>query len=201
MFQFLERDDLTQGPLEYYTTLATTIFGFYLMFLGFREWHAFYPKPERRRAAERAGRWPWFGISLWGGGTAMTALLDVVVGGGGSGSAPFWIVWPVGGLVVLAFGDFFFGLRKLAYPLGSSSGHALGWTGFVWALGVATVAGLVVGDRVIVLLTEFVTNWVALVASLAPFVVAISPLFVAYTLMIGAYWPVLTKLGAGPPDR
>jgi hypothetical protein len=193
VYQFLVRGNLVQGPLEYYTTLATTILGFYLMFLGLREWHAFHPKPARSRSVPHTHRWPWLGLALWTGGTAMTAVLSIVLGGGGTGATSPGIVWPVGGVVVLAFGSFFFGLRKEAQLSGSSWGSALGWVAFFWSLGVATVAGLVVGDRAVRLLTEFVTNWVALIASLGPIVVAMSPLFVTYALMTGAYWPALRQ--------
>jgi hypothetical protein len=195
LYQFMARGNLVQGPVEYYTTLATTIFGFYLMFLGLREWHAFHPKPKRKNPASRKDRWPWFGLSLWAGGTAMTALLSIALGGGGAGEAPFWIAWPVGGVVVLAFGNFFFGLRREAQLGGSWWGSALGWAAFVWSLGVATVAGLVVGDRILVFLTEFVTNWLALIASIGPVVVAMSPLFVTYSLMIGAFWGIVYRPG------
>ena len=193
VYQFLVRGNLVQGPLEYHSTLATTIFGFYLMFLGLREWHAFHPKPTRRKLAFPKRPWPWFGLALWIGGSGMTAALSFALGGGGTGAAPFWIAWPVGGVVVLAFGSFFFGLRKEAQLLGSPSANALGWAAFTWSLGVATVAGLVVGDLAVRLLTEFVTNWVALIASVGPIVVAMSPLFVTYALMIGAFVPGLRK--------
>ncbi len=193
VYQFLARGDLVQGPLEYYTTLATTLLGFYLMFLGLREWHAFHPKPARRTTMPRKRPWPRFALALWLGGIAMTAVLSTFLSGGGGAAAPFWIAWPVGGAVVLAFGNFFFGLRSEAKPLGSPSSEALGWTAFAWSLGVATVAGLEVGDRALLLLTEFVTNWVALIASIGPIVVAMSPLFVTYALMIGTFWPGLRK--------
>ena len=193
VYQFLMRGNLVQGPLEYYLTLATTILGFYLMFLGLREWHAFHPKPARSRPLPSRRRRPWFGLALWTGGTALTAVLSLVLGSGGTGMAPFWIVWPVGGVVVLAFGNFFFGLRKEAHLEGSSGGNVLGWVAFVWSLGDATVAGLVVGERALVLVTEFFTNWVALIASIGPIVVAMSPLFVTYALMIGAFMPALRR--------
>src|SRR5579859_921766 len=187
VYQFLVRGDLVQGPLEYYATLATTLLGFYLMFLGIREWHAFHPIPARIRTAPPGRRWPWFGLALWAGGTAGTAILSGALGSGGAPSAPFWIAWPVGGVIVLAFGSFFFGLRYEAHRFGSSWGDALGWAAFCWSLGVATLAGLVVGDRALLLLTEFFSNWVALIASVGPIVVAMSPLFVTYALMIGAF--------------
>jgi hypothetical protein len=193
VYQFLERGNLTNGPIEYYTTLVTTILGFYLMFLGLREWHVFHPKPARRTSVSSKRRWPWIGLALWTGGTAMTAVLSIALGGGGTEAAPFWMAWPVGGVVVLAFGRFFFGLRKEAQLLGSSWGSALGWTSFLWSLGVATVAGLVVGDQALLLLTQFFTDWVALVDSLGPIVVAMSPLFVTYALIIGAFWPALKE--------
>jgi hypothetical protein len=188
-YQYLARGNLAQGPLVYYTTLATTILGFYLMFLGFREWNAFYPKPQPTGEGPPKVRRRWFLFALWAGGTGATALLSLALESGGVGYAPFWIAWPVGGLLVLAFGDFFFGLRKLAMRWGSAPGNVLGWVAFVWSLAIGTVAGLAVGDRVTILLFEFVSNWVALVASLAPIVVAMSPLAVTYALLICAYWP------------
>lgn len=190
LYQFLNRGNLVLGPLEYYTTIGTTLFGFYLMFLGLREWHAFHPKPVPRRAASSERRRPWFGLGLWAGGTLMTGVLSLLVGSPGPDATPSWIAWPVGGVVVLAFGSFFFDLRKEAQPLGSTVGRAMGWVAFIWSLGVATVAGLGVGDRAILLVTEFVTNWGALVASVAPILIAMSLLFVTYALLIAAFWPV-----------
>jgi hypothetical protein len=191
LYQFLARGNLVQGAAEYYTTLATTLLGFYLMFLGLRERHAFHPSVRPKRSATGARRWPWFGLSLWAGGTAVTGLLSIALGGGSANVAPFWVAWPVGGVVVLAFGNFFFGLRKEAELGGSRWAAALGWTAFVWSLGVAAVAGLVVGERILQLIGEFVSNWVALVASIGPVVVAMSPLFVTYGLMIGAFGGIL----------
>ncbi|MFZ0891301.1 MAG: hypothetical protein WB778_00375 [Thermoplasmata archaeon] len=199
VYQFLARGNLVQGPLVYYTTLATTILGFYLMFLGLREWHEFHPKPAPMKPAPPKRPWPWFRLLLWAGGTAMTAVLSLALMGRGTGSAPYWVAWPIGGLVVLAFGSFFFGLRKEARLHGSSWSNVFGWAAFTWSLGVATVAGLVVGDHALQLLSEFVTNWVALVASVGPIVVAMSPLFVTYALMTGAFWPVLRRQRSGIP--
>ncbi|MGA7924196.1 MAG: hypothetical protein WCA77_09490 [Thermoplasmata archaeon] len=245
-YQFLQRGSLGQGWFEYYTTLATTLLGFYFMFLGLREWRAFFPKPKRRRtvpwrlvqlfanATLSIGMWvgrhskrvrqkrflpwalamigatvgmvvaavmidrpkappprrpfPWVIVGLFLAGTASTALLSLALGGVGTGPTPFWLAWPVGGLVVLLIGNFFFGLRKMAAPFGSSLGKGLGWGSFGWSAGVGVVSGLVVGDRAVQLLVEFFTSWGALIASIAPIVVAISPLFVAYALMAGTFW-------------
>jgi hypothetical protein len=260
-YQFLERASLSQGWLEYYSTLGTTLLGFYLMFLGFREWHKFYPKPvrrhripwllwqllanafltmglwagrhfrgwrrknlfawtiamasaaalvivtsimiERESRVPRKRRWPWFAVALWGGGTAAAAILDLLRPGAAGGSAPEWIAWPVAGLVVLAFGRFFFDLRRIAQPFASRAGHAAGWSAFVWALGVGVAAGLGIGARSVLLLTEFLSNWGALIASVAPLVVAIAPLFVAYGLVTAAYWPVFRAVSEplGPSPR
>jgi hypothetical protein len=191
LYQFLERGNLVQGPVVYYTTLATTIVGFYLMFLGLREWHTFHPKPAVQPEGSSARRLPWVGLALWTGGTVMTAVLSLTLGAQGTGTAPAWIAWPVGGLVVLALGKFFFDLRKESSRLGLVGGRVVGWAAFTWSLGVATVAGVVVGSRAVLLLTEFVSNWVALVASLGPIVVAMSLLFVTYALMIVAFWPAV----------
>lgn len=191
LYQFLARSDLVQGPVEYYTTLGTTVFGFYLMFLGLREWHAFHPKPPRTARRVGSRRWPLFGLGLWAGGTTLTAGLSLAIGGWSSWSTPVWIAWPVGGIVVLAFGNFFLGLRREAAISERSWSDGLGWASAVWSLGVATVAGLVVGERAVLLLTEFVTNWAALIESIGPVVVAMSPLFVTYALFLGAFLPAL----------
>jgi hypothetical protein len=249
-YQFVQRTTLGLGWPEYYTTLATTILGFYLMFLGLREWRIFHPRPVRRRAVPwrliqlfsaagvsigswvglhsawlrrkylipwmigvatatvvlvvatvmvdrgdalpRKRGWPVLSLTLWGGGTAATAVLIVGEGGLTGGSTPIWLAAPVGGIVVLAFGQFFYGLQREARPFGSPLGRALGWAGFGWSLGVATIAGYVVGERAVLLLTEFFSNWGALIVSVAPIVVAMSPLFVSYALMVGAFLPQLT---------
>jgi hypothetical protein len=188
-YQFLARANLVQGPIVYYATLATSIFGFYLMFLGLREWHALHPKLARVRPVPPSRPWPWVGLAFWVGGTASTAVLSLALGGGGAGSSPFWITWPVGGVVVLAFGSFFLGLRQEAQLLGSSTANAFGWVAFTWSLGVATVSGFVVGELAVRLLIEFVTNWAALIASVGPIVVAMSPLFVTYSLIFAAFVP------------
>jgi hypothetical protein len=255
-YQFAARASLSQGWLVYYGTLATTILGFYFMFLGAREWASFRPRIRRRRAipwrlialvanavmstalwigvhsrwvrrrylfawiltvaaaacvfvvasvalerpkkAPGPRRIPWVVLAMWGGGTAATGILAQLLGTPPLGMAPIWVVAPVGGLLVLAFGNFFLGLRKVVHPLGPRWSHGLGWAAFVWSLGVATVAGLVVGERAIILLVEFGTNWVALIASVAPIVVAMSPLFVTYGLLAGAFWLGRRDLSSSP---
>ena len=187
LYQFLSRDDLVQGPIAYYGTLATTVLGFYLMFLGLREWHAFHPRSRRERATPGKRALPWFALGLWAGGTVMTAIVWLALGSTFTGTTPFWIGWPVGGMVVLAFGNFFFGLRREADLAGSTWGVGLGWAAFLWSLGVAVIAGVVVGDRAFLLLTEFVTNWGNLITSIGPIVVAMSPLFVSYALLIAVF--------------
>jgi hypothetical protein len=187
-YQFLQRGNLAQGWVEYYTSLATTILGFYLMFLGVREWKALHPGPTQIGAVARRLGPRGSALALWAAGTAATAGLSIALGDGGAGVSPPWIAWPVGGLVVLAFGRFFLGLRALARTVGPPGGNALGWAAVTWSLAVATVAGLVVGDRTLLFLGEFVTNWGALVASFAPAVVAMSPLVVTYGLLAATYW-------------
>jgi hypothetical protein len=258
-YQFAARGSLSQGWVVYYGTLATTILGFYFMFLGAREWAAFRPRPRRRRTVPwglvalvanailsmtlwigRHSRWirrryllawmigvlaaaavyvvatralerpkkalrprrrtPWLELAMVGGGTGTTLALGIMLGPPPPNMAPLWIVGPVGGLIVLAFGNFFLGLRRLVQPLGPRWSQLLGWAAFVWSLGVATVAGLVVGERAIVLLVEFGTNWVALIASVAPIVLAMSPLFITYGLLSGAFWLGRREL-TRPADR
>src|SRR5579863_2265501 len=58
VYQFLERGSLTQGPIAYYVTLGTTILGFYLMYLGIAEWHAFHPRLAPIRAVPPKRRVP-----------------------------------------------------------------------------------------------------------------------------------------------
>jgi hypothetical protein len=258
IWQFLRRDSLGQGWLEYDATLITTILGFYLMFLGLREWHFFHPKAGRARrppwravqllgtAGAAFGSWwlrhsrrlrerylapmaagvaagtsaavvatilverpdvdatprriPWVGLGLWVGGTGATAALIVVEGAATAGGAPIWAAAPVGGVVVLAFGSFFLGLRREAARLGSPAANVAGWSAFAWSLGSATLAGFVIGERIFALLVQFFTNWTALIASIAPVVVAMSPLFVTYGLLIGAFWPSLSRSRAAPVD-
>jgi hypothetical protein len=200
-YQFLERGNLGHGPVEYYVTLATTILGFYLMFLGLREWHAYHPKLLPRSGEVWSRRRLGFGVALWIGGTLSTAALGLALGGQGASPTPVWVAWPVGGFIVLAFGSFFYGLRAEAHRVGSPSADVSGWVAFAWSLGVAAIAGLVVGDRTVPLLTEFVTNWVALVASVAPIIVAMSPLCVTYALMIGAFSFALRDRGNGTRER
>jgi hypothetical protein len=106
----------------------------------------------------------------------------------GGGGAPIWVAAPVAGLIVLALGVFFYGLRDRVMPLQSRSGWAFGWVAFAWSLGVAELTGLLVGERILTLLTEFVSNWLALVNSFAPIAYAMAPLFVSYFLLLGAYW-------------
>jgi hypothetical protein len=187
-YQFLQRGNLAQGWVEYYVSLGTTILGFVMMFLGLREWHALYPRRMQGGAVGRRLGRPWSDVTLWAVGTAATAILSLALGGQEAGFAPLWVVGPVGGLVVLAFGSFFSGLWSLARTVSPPVGRVLGGAAWVWSLGVAVVAGLVIGDRAVLFLVEFLTNWGALIASLAPVVVAMSPLVVAYGLLAATYW-------------
>jgi hypothetical protein len=191
LVQFAERARLAQGPLEYYVTLVTTILGFYLMFLGLKEWRSFHPRATGRPSISARRRTTRFRVELWAGGTIAGAAVALGLDGGGAWNVMDWVAWPIAGLVVLAFGDFFFGLRARAHRARPTSWNALGWLAFGWSMGVGVWAGLAVGERTVLLLSEFVTNWVALIASAAPIVVAMSPLFVAYGLIAGAFLPRL----------
>lgn len=134
------------------------------------------PTPPRRV--------PYEALALFGGGTAATAALNLELGGVGAGGVPFVIAWMVGGLLVLLVGGFFRGLEKLVRPLGGRLGPPLARVASAWAILTSVVAGLVLGERSLPLLYDFFTNWTALVALVAPLVVALSPLFVAYGLLI-----------------
>jgi hypothetical protein len=248
LYQFAERGNFSQNALVYGFTLATTILGFVLMFLGFREWKRLHPSRIRRaipwplielfanaglsialwlgrhsrRIRQKYFLWwslavvsaavtlvvaivaverrdetptvrasrpiPWKGLTFFAGGTGSCAALSLVLGGAGTGGSPFWVAWPVGGLIVLALGNFFLGLRNLVRPAGTRVGGALAWGAFIWSLGVATVTGLAVGQHAVQLLVEFATDWAALFTSAAPILADLATLFVSYALLTVVYF-------------
>jgi hypothetical protein len=203
VYQFLSRGSLGTGSAAiYYLTLVTTVLGFYLMFRGLHEWSLFHPRARNRppRAVGATGApsparpVPWRGLALFGGGAIATAILNVILGGLGRGGSPFVIAWLVGGIVVLAFGSFFLSLERTLRPFADRWGAGMTVVAAVWALGTSVVAGLVIGERSLGLLADFFTNWTALVELIAPIVVAMSPLFVAYGLLTIAYIRVAVSL-------
>jgi hypothetical protein len=148
-------------------------------------------------------RWPILVLLL--GGTAATALLNGLEGTSGPNDPPFWVVWTVGGLVVLGFGNFFLGLRNLVRRFETRFGNVLGWSAFAWSLGVSVITGNLVGNQIVVFLHEFFTNWVALIVTFAPVANSMAPLFVTYFLLAGAYAAARRQFeprgpGFRPPD-
>ncbi len=127
------------------------------------------------------------------GGVVATAILNIGLGTVGSGDTPAPLAWVVGGVMVLAIGGFFLTLRRLVAPLQRPTARALGWVAFAWSLGVAIIAGLALGQVIVGLFIDFFTNWSVLILSLAPFIFAIAPLFVTYTLLSIGYADTLRK--------
>jgi hypothetical protein len=170
----------------YYIGLVTTGVGFYLMYRASRQWsRAHFPKVRR-------ARWLlWAALAMFLGAVAAIAILGTLDGGPGHGAPPAWVIWSVGGLVALAFGNFFLGLLVLIDPLVRPVGRVLSWGAFVWALGVAVLTGYGVGREFLTLLQEFVTNPLGLIISFAPLAFVIAPLFVTYFLFAGAYTEAL----------
>jgi hypothetical protein len=254
-FQLLDRSGLGAGWIVYGATLGATIFGFYLMFLGLREWHHFHPRPRRPRtvpwlllqllanAFVSIGVWvgyhsrrvrrryylPWAGAMLAGlatwavatvmidrapartrprpvpwrtllllaVGTLLTAIVGRFLVPGVSGSSPLWAAWPVGGIFVVLIGRFFLDLRAEVLPWVSKAEDRLALLAVGWSIAVAALAGWNLGERIGLLLNEFVSNWVALIASAAPIVVALSPLCGTYVLLMVVYGSARRRV---PPD-
>jgi hypothetical protein len=179
----------------YYLSLATSILGFYFFWRGMREWNrlgASPPKPARRPV-------PWVALAILVGGVAATALWNVALGTVGAGSSPAPLAWLVGGAFVLAVGSFFLTLRRLVAPFQRAPGRVLGWASFVWSLGISTVAGLALGQAIVRLFVDFFTSWPALIQGLAPFVFAVSPLYVAFGLITLAYADAYRRAPNTPP--
>jgi hypothetical protein len=175
----------------YYIGLVTTGAGFYFMYRGSHQWaQAHLPKVRR-------ARWLlWAALAMFIGAVAAIAVLGWLEGGPGHGAPSPLIVWTVGGLVALAFGNFFLGLVVLVEPLVSRIGRILSWTAFAWSLGVAVLTGYGVGKDFLTLLHEFFTNPLGLIISFAPLAFVIAPLFVTYFLFAGAYTDALLGVRA-----
>ena len=168
----------------YYSSLATSILGFYFFWRGTHEWNRLPGAASRRIPPARARAELWV---LLGGGIAATALWNVLLGNVGAGRSPAPLAWLVGGAFVWAVGSFFLMLRRQIAPFQRTPAAALGWAAFAWSVGISTVAGLVLGQAIVALFVDFFTSWPALFQALAPFIFTISPLFVAFGLIAVAY--------------
>jgi hypothetical protein len=178
----------------YYVGLVTTGVGFYLIYRGRHEW------TELHRSRVRHGhRLLAAAVAIFAtAGIGVGAIADATAASGGA-TPPLWAIAVVGGLVALALGNFFLSLVLAVLGLVGPRGRVLAWAGFAWSLGVAVLAGLVVGVRIRSLLGEFVTNPLGLVVGFAPLAFILSPLFVAYALFAAAYWDAYRHVVAGPP--
>ncbi|MGA7845655.1 MAG: hypothetical protein WCB18_01005 [Thermoplasmata archaeon] len=181
----------------YYFGLITTGVGFYLMYRGRHEW-----TESHRHSIRRGHRLLWAALGIFIGAAAIIAVLGSLEGGPGHGGPPAVLAWIVGGLVALAFGNFFLGLVVLVERLVGPVGRVISWLAFAWSLGVAVLAGYMVGSEFQKLLHQFFTNPLGLIVSFAPLAFVIAPLFVAYFLFAGAYTDAYLRLrahGTKPP--
>ncbi len=177
----------------YYVGLVTTGLGFYLMYRGRHEWTELH-----RRNVHRGHRLLWAALAIFGGAVVIIAILSRTLGGPESpGPSPVF-AWLVGGLVALAFGNFFLGLAMLVDRLAGKIGRLLAWIGFGWALGVAVLTGLIVGGEISSLVSQFFTNPLGLIVSFAPLAFVIAPLFVCYLLFSAAYTEAFLRLRKTP---
>jgi hypothetical protein len=182
-YQFVASGYLGRGWVGfYYIGLATTIAGFYLMYLGRHEW-----TDAHRRRVQNGHRLAWTALGIFATATVTIAILGFTEGGPNSAGAPGVLAWVVGGLVALAFGTFFLGLVSVSEHLVGRLWKLLAWVAFGWSLGVAVLTGLVVGDQFTSLLRQFFTNPLLLVGSFAPLTFVMAPLFVTYFLFAAVY--------------
>ncbi|MGC2288801.1 MAG: hypothetical protein WA688_02965 [Thermoplasmata archaeon] len=173
----------------YYIGLATTGLGFYLMHRGRHEW----TEPHHRNV-RRGHMLLWTALAMFIGAAAIIAIVGSLEGGPGHGGPPAVLVWIVGGLVALAFGNFFLSLVVLVARLVGPVGRAVSWVAFGWSLGVAVLTGYMIGNDFLSLLHQFFTNPLGLFVSFAPLAFVIAPLFVAYFLFAAAYLDALLRL-------
>jgi hypothetical protein len=180
----------------YYVGLITTGLGFYLMYRGRHEWTDLH-----HRNVHRGHRLLWAALAIFGGAVATIGILSWALGSSGSPGVPPEFAWLVGGLIALAFGNFFLGLAVLVDRLAGKIGRLLAWMGFGWALGVAVLTGLIVGGEISSLVRQFFTNPLGLIVSFAPLAFVIAPLFVSYLLFAAAYVEAYRRLGRASKTR
>ncbi|MCI4352660.1 MAG: hypothetical protein L3K14_04650 [Thermoplasmata archaeon] len=173
----------------YYIGLVTTGIGFYLMYRGRHEW-----TESHRRSVRRGHRFLWVALVMFLGAAGAIAGLGLVERSSGTGGPPAIVVWIVGGLVAVAFGNFFLSLVVLVERLVGPVGRVISWVAFAWSLGVAVLTGFLVGNGILTLLHQFVTNPLGLIASFAPLAFVIAPLFVTYFLFAAAYSDAYRRL-------
>lgn len=197
VYQFVSYGLAEPGDIGlYYIGLIATGLGFYLMYRGRHEWTELH-----RRNVYRGHRFLWAAVGIFAGAIGVIAVLGTLTGRPGSAGPSPELAWVVGGLVALAFGNFFLGLTILVDRLVGRLGRVLTWTAFAWSLGVAVLTGVLVGDEFASLLREFFTNPLGLVGSFAPLAFVMAPLFVSYFLFAAAYTEAYMRLRATSPAR
>lgn len=200
LYQFLSYGFGHRGWIGfYYVGLVTTGVGFYLMYRGRHEWTHLH-----RQNVRRGHGLLWAAVGIYVGAVVAIALLAAKQGANGTGAVPPVIAGVVGGLVALAFANFFLSLAILVDRIAGPLGRSLAWAAFAWSLGVAGLTGLLVGEEISSLLHEFFTAPLRLVVSFAPLAFVIAPLFVTYLLFAGAYAEAYRRLvgasrGSAPP--
>jgi hypothetical protein len=174
----------------YYVGLVTTGLGFYLMYVGRREWTELH-----RQSVKRGHRLLRVSIAMFLGAFAAIGVLGTWEGRSSISAGPMSLIaWVVGGLVALALGNFFLSLVTLVYRLVSALGRLLAWAAFAWSLGVAVLTGIDVGGEFPSLLREFFTRPWGLIVSFAPLAFVLAPLFVTYLAFAVVYTEALLRL-------
>lgn len=171
------------SPVGYYLSLAFTVLGFYFFWRGTFTWARLPSHPDDSLARRPA----WVGGALLVGGIVTVALWNVAARTVGHGNTPAPFAWIVGGVFAWAVGSFFLALRdRIAARHGGGVALA-GWAAFAGSLAIAVVSGLLLGQVFFGLVVDFFTNWATLIEALGPFVAAVSPLCVPFTLIAVVY--------------
>ncbi|MCI4363039.1 MAG: hypothetical protein L3K13_01860 [Thermoplasmata archaeon] len=183
----------TKGvPALYYASLATTILGFYVMYLGSRRWLRYL---QGRPAGQRVVRAPR--LLRLACAFAASLLGFFLLGKGSGGSSPLWFGVLVGGVTVVAFADFFSGLYRVAAPAAGPRLRALLLLAVGWSVVVAVYAGVLLGASSVALLHELVTNLPALLTTFAPVAFAMAGLVLTYVILAGVFLTLRRKVLPG----
>jgi hypothetical protein len=173
----------------YFAGLASALLGFYLFWRGGFEWSRLPHDGATTLPRRPAG----VSIALVISGTVSVAAWNFATRTVGAGDTPYPLAWLVGGAFVGAVAVFFLSLRDRVRPFHGTGLALPGWIALAWAFGVATVSGLLLGQAIRGLFVDFFTNWTKLFDALGPFVGAVSPLFVAFSLISVVYTACLRR--------
>lgn len=200
-YQFLENGYQGRAWVGfYYIGLIATGVGFYLIYRGRHELTALH-----LRNVLRGRRLLAIAVGMFALATLAVAVLGTLLGGSGQPNPPVVLAALVGGAVALSFANFFLSLVLIVRHLVARWAEVVAWIAFGWSLGVAVLAGLVVGNGFPTLLQQFFTNPLELVISFAPLAFVMAPLFVTYLLLAVVYWDAdrhvrLVRAGSSPID-